>query len=288
MMRRILATAGFYAAGAATLFAQTPASPVVGVGTFIHVVANLDKTMRFYGDRLGLELNGAPGPRAFSTNAVVENLYNAKGSQSRVAVFKIPGSPLGLEFVEFQNATQQRFRPRIQDPGASLLTVAVRNVDSVMAKLREDATPVVGKNGIVQDPDGFYVQLVEGKPGAKLSLTVDRLDRTMHVFRDLLGFQFHGATTKVPGTDFEVEFMEFRGAEHPPASVAIHDTGAGVLRLVVLDVDALLQNLKTAGVPVASVGGEAVSIGDRHFVILRDPDNFFFQLVPQPPAAAPK
>jgi len=45
---------------------------VVGVGTFIHVVKDLDKTMHFYGDDLGLELNGAPGPRAFSVNAVVE------------------------------------------------------------------------------------------------------------------------------------------------------------------------------------------------------------------------
>ena len=118
-MRRFLKTAGFYLAGAVSLLAQD--SPVVGVGTFIHVVANLDKTMRFYGDRLGLEMSGAPGPRAFSANAVVENLYNAKGSQSRVAVFKIPGSPLGVEFVEFQNLSQQPFRPRVQDPGASLL-----------------------------------------------------------------------------------------------------------------------------------------------------------------------
>jgi hypothetical protein len=275
-------------AGAASLLAQlpAPASPVVGVGTFIHVVANLDKTMRFYGDRLGLEMNGAPGPRAFSTNAVVENLYNAKGSQSRVAAFKIPGSPLGVEFVEFQGVVQQPFRPRLQDPGASLLTLAVRDPDSVMAKLREDATPVVGK-GIVKDPDGFYLRLVEGASGATLSLTVDGMDRTMNLFRGLLGFQFHGTAAMVPGTSFEVEFVDVKGIEHRAAAVAIHDPGAGVLRLVVRDVDALLQNLKAASVPVASVGGEPVSVGDRHFVILRDPDNFFFQLVPQP-APAPR
>src|SRR5580658_4870253 len=210
-MLRFLTTALLCAATASIASAQ---SPVVGVGTFIHVVANLDKTMHFYGDRLGLEMNGAPGPRAFSANAVVENLYNAKGSQSRVAVFKIPGSPLGVEFVEFQNASQQPFRPRIQDPGASLLTLAVRDVDAVMAKLREDATPLVGK-GIIKDPDGFYIQLVQGTSGAKLSLTVDRMDRTLHVFRDLLGFQLHGTTAKVPGTDLEVEFMEFKGVDHP-------------------------------------------------------------------------
>jgi catechol 2,3-dioxygenase-like lactoylglutathione lyase family enzyme len=274
-------------AGAVSLPAQlsAPPSPVVGVGTFIHVVANLDKTMHFYGDGLGLELNGPPGPRAFSTNAIVENLYNAKGSQSRVAVFKIPGSPLGVEFVEFQDARQQPFRPGIQDPGASVLTLAVRDVDSVMVKLREDATQLVGNKGIIKDPDGFYVQLVQGTSGARLSLTVDRMDRTLHLFRDLLGFQPRGTTAKVPGTDFEVEFIEFKGVDHPPVSVDIHDTGAGVLRLVVRDVDALLQNLKTAGVPVVTAGGVPVSVGERHFVILRDPDNFFFQLVPQPVTA---
>ena len=60
---------------------------------------------------------------------------------------------------------------------------------------------------------------------------------------------------------------------------------AGVLRLVVRDVDGLLQNLKTAGVPVVTAGGVPVSVGDRHVVILRDPDNFFFQLFPQPVTA---
>ena len=95
----------------------------------------------------------------------------------------------------------------------------------------------------------------------------------------------HRHAAKVPGTEFEVELMEFRGAERQPVSVAIHDTGAGVLRLVVRDVDGLLQSLKAAGVPVVTAGGEPVSVGDRHFVILRDPDNFFFQIVPQPNAA---
>src|ERR1700691_3056496 len=154
-MRRFLARLVLYLACGATVFAQ---SPVVGVGTFIHVVANLDKTMQFYGDRLGLELNGAPGPRAFAANAVVEGLYDAKGSQSRVAVFKIPGSPLGLEFVEFKDVTQKPFRPRLQDPGASLVAIPVRDVGSVMSKLKEDGASVMGD--AVADPDGFYIQLV--------------------------------------------------------------------------------------------------------------------------------
>src|SRR5580693_9739310 len=80
---------------------------VLGVGNFIHVVANLDRSIEFYRDGLGLEMTGAPGPRAFSANAVVSSLYDAPGAQSRVASFKIPDSAMAVEIVEFQglNAT---------------------------------------------------------------------------------------------------------------------------------------------------------------------------------------
>lgn len=284
-MRIFLTTASLFVAGAAGLFAQTPAqSPVVGVGTFIHVVANLDKTIRFYGDRLGLEMNGAPGPRAFSANAVVEGLYDAKGSQSRVAVFKIPGSPLGLEFAELKDANQKPFRPRIQDPGASLLQLPVRDVNSVMAKLTEDATPVIGDSEVT-DPDGFYIHLVGSESSARLILTVDSMDRTLHLFRDLLGFKPEGNSAKVPGTDLEVEFKEFPAPDRRKVPGAIHDPGAGVLRLFVRNVDTLLPSLKAAGIPVVSAGGETVSIGARHVVIVRDPDNFFIQIFDQPGSA---
>lgn len=285
-MDRILRTGCISVVAAAVLFAQAlPPSPVVGVGTFIHVVADLDKTIHFYGERLGLEMTGAPGPRAFSANEVVENLYDAKGSQSRVAVFRIPGSPLGLEFVEFKGIVQKPFRPRLQDPGASVVSLPIRDVDSVMAKLREDSTPVIGGQ-VVKDPDGFYVHLGETGSRATLNLTVDNMDRTLALFRDLLGFRFERGRTLVPGTNFEVDFAAFPNADRQRVAQSIHDPGAGVLRLVVSDVDALLATLKDARVPVVSVGGQAFNLGGRHFVILRDPDNFFFQLVPAPPPSA--
>jgi catechol 2,3-dioxygenase-like lactoylglutathione lyase family enzyme len=263
---------------------------VVGVGTFIHVVANLDRTMHFYGDDLGLELNGAPGPRAFSVNAVVENLYDAKGSQSRVAVFKIPGSPLGVEFVEFKDVQQHPVTPRLQDPGASVLKLSVRDLDNVLAKLKQDGVAVTGHT--VRDPDGFFIQLVSQPAApASLALTINHTDETMRLYRDLLGFQIATgdknpltSRSKVPGTTLELEFVEFTGVERAAHNTGIHDPGAGVLRLVVSDVDTLLKTLKAAGVPVVSVGGEPVTIGaNRHFVILGDPNHFFFQLVPAPP-----
>lgn len=298
-------------ASASAAFGQ-PASPVSGVGTFIHVVADLDKTIRFYGNDLGLELTGAPGPRAFSVNAVVEGLYDAKGSQSRVAVLKIAGSPLGLEFVEFKDVGQKAVHPRIQDPGASMVVLHVRDAASLISRLKQDGARVIGEPAatgpvVVEDPDGFFVELVQSaEDGAKLALTVDSMDRTLRLFRDRLGFQpqvgrsfvknedrmkemglprasYRSSSARVPGTSFEVEFIEFKGVERHPVSPGIHDPGAGVLRLVARDVDSLLNTLKAAGVPVVSAGGEPVTIGaNRHFAILRDPDGFFFQLVPAP------
>jgi catechol 2,3-dioxygenase-like lactoylglutathione lyase family enzyme len=306
-MARFLAALAALAT-ASTSFGQA-VSPVVGVGTFIHVVANLDKTIQFYGNDLGLELTGAAGPRAFAANAVVEGLYDAKGSQSRVAVLKIPGSPLGVEFVEFKDASQKPVHPNIQDPGASMLVLQVRDLNAVMLRLEQDGAPVIGA-GVVKDPDGFFVELVQSpESGAKLMLTVDSTDRTLRLFRDLLGFQpevgqsfvkdkdrlkklglrnasYRSSAAKVPGTSFEVDFIEFKGIERHPVSAGIHDPGGGVLRLVVRDVDALLSTLKSAGVPVVSVGGELVTLGARHFVILRDPDGFFFQLFPGPAPVA--
>src|ERR1700727_1914942 len=73
---------------------------VLGVGNFIHVVSNLDKSIEFYRDGLGLEMTGAPGPRTFSANAVVSSLYDAPGAQSRGASFKIPDSDMAGEIVE--------------------------------------------------------------------------------------------------------------------------------------------------------------------------------------------
>ena len=270
----------------ALMVASTMSGQIVGVGTFIHVVKDLDKTMQFYGTGLGLEMRNPGPPPAFSPNALVESLYDAKGSQSRVAVFKIPGSALGLEFVEFKGISQTPVHRGLQDPGANLLVMQAGDVGATMARLKENGATVVNAT-TVADPDGFFVELVQSPNGpARLVLAVDKLDQTLHVFRDLLGFQPEKTVPNVrseaivPGTDFEVEFREFKGGSKPSVPATIHDQGSGVLRLMTPDVDGLLQKLKAAGVPVASAGGEAASLNGRHFVILRDPDNFFFQLVP--------
>lgn len=248
MPRFILAT---LAACATCLTAQTappvapagpaaPAGEVLGVGNFIHVAANLDKSIEFYRDVIGLQLTGAPGPHLFSANAIVSTLYDAVGKESRVASLKIPGSEMAVEIVEFKDIASVPAQPRLQDPGAIILRLTVRDLGAVMARLRQAKTPVVTTGGeplnldgsagtarevVVRDPDGIFVRLVQpaassgtassssNVTGAGFGITIGDTVKTMQFYRDALGFQpqvdagFHAdknqmLVTGTPGAQF--------------------------------------------------------------------------------------
>jgi len=82
---------------ATLLFAQAapPESPVIGVGPFLHIISDLDQSLAFYHDTLGLEVTGpAGGEHKFADNPAVANLYGVPGKQFRAAVLKIPGSAM--------------------------------------------------------------------------------------------------------------------------------------------------------------------------------------------------
>lgn len=295
------------------------------MGNFIHVVANLDKSIEFYRDVIGLQLTGAPGPHLFSASAIVSSLYDAVGKDSRVASLRIPGSDMAVEMVEFKDIASSPTRPRLQDPGAITLRLLVRDLDAVMGRVKQASTPIVTTGGepvnlngsagmtrevVVQDPDGIFIRLTQPDPvpvtsapatanviGAGFGVTVSDIAKTAPLYRDVLGFplrldaafhtdeaelrvtgtpgaQYRRSTALVPGTAFQVEFLEFKGVDRRPAHLAIHDPGASVLRLRVRDLDSLLPALKMAGAPVASAGGEPVSLGRGRAVIVRETDVF--------------
>src|ERR1700691_3283728 len=92
-------------------------SSVVGVGTFLHIVSDLDQLLAFYHDKLGLELTGPAGEHKFTDNPAVANLYGVPGKQFRAAVLKIPGSAMGVELVQWGDARAPKGGP-IASPGA--------------------------------------------------------------------------------------------------------------------------------------------------------------------------
>jgi catechol 2,3-dioxygenase-like lactoylglutathione lyase family enzyme len=279
---------------------------VLGVGNFIHVVGNLDKSIEFYHDALGLEMTGAPGPRAFSANAMVSSLYDAPGVQSRVASFKIPDSNMAVEIVEFQGLNATPVWPRFFDPGAITLTLPVPALEATETRLHrikglEWISASRNSSVVVRDPDGIFVELVQPrtKPSpvgsaaddskVRLGVTVEHPDRTARFYQRALGFTGGGsaerARLRVPGDAFPVDFVNPMYADRKPVHSAIHDPGSGVLRLRVGDFDAVVKALKAAGATVVSAGGEPVNLERNRAVILRGMDNLFLQVLESAPTA---
>src|SRR6185369_7181671 len=100
------------------VFAQTNApAPVAGMQNFIHSVANLEKSVAFYRDVFGLEMNGELRPP--NANPTVLGLVNAAGAKFRAVTFKIPGAAFGLELTEFTGIDRKPAQPNHWDPGAA-------------------------------------------------------------------------------------------------------------------------------------------------------------------------
>jgi len=182
---------------------------VIGSGNFSHIVTDLDKSITFYRDVLGLELPG--GAQPFGAKPEIMQLGNTIGAQNRIAVLRVPGSTLGVELIEYKDIDRKPRHPRFQDPGAANLTLRVRDIDAVMARVKSAGAKVLtaaggpvaigtaSRNVFLQDPDGFVVEVAQPVPapeagpgnllGAGFETTVMDTEQTVKFYRDLLGFQ---------------------------------------------------------------------------------------------------
>lgn len=183
------ATCGLLGAGTA----DAP-GPAIGVRAIIHSVANLDKTVAFYRDGLGLQPEG-PGGKPVSTlptpRALDEDLSkftDTHGAKFRNASFKIPGASFELELTEFTGTPRHAMMPHMQDPGAATLVLTVRNVDAALAGVKKTGGSVLSIGGepmkmggeksmsrsvFVRDPDGFLLELAGIQPLPKTTAPAD-------------------------------------------------------------------------------------------------------------------
>src|ERR1700678_2973960 len=178
--------------------AQTPAPPgdVVGVGGFSHIVENVERSVGFYRDVLGLEM---PNPlRPFDSTPWIVDMGNTPGAQSRPAILHIPGSKLGVELIDYKDIDRKPVHPHFQDPGAASLILTVRDMDAMMAKLKAAHAHINSKGSaghvvFVQDPVGFFIELSQRDPappttapassniiGGAFEIIVADLDKTPH------------------------------------------------------------------------------------------------------------
>lgn len=248
---------------AATLSAQAPpaapAGEVVGVGNFAHIVQNLDTSLAFYRDVLGLEV-GVSQP--FSVNPAIEKLGNTPGGQSRFLALKVPGTVLGVELIEYKDIARQAQHPRFHDPGAANLALRVRDLDALFPRI--EAFPGVkvitagGKpvtintpNGMlhvvfVQDPDGFVVELASapaqpGAPagnivGASFEATVANSEQSVKFYNDLLGFNLQLGASFNPNRQM-AETAGAPGASFKQSSASIPGTSVQMTLIEFKDIE---------------------------------------------------
>ena len=100
----------------------------------------------------------------------------------------------------------------------------------------------------------------------------------------------------VPGTSFQVDFLEVHGLDRRHITSRPRDPGSAILRLRVSDIDKAIQALAAQNVVVVSTDGAPVTVvgaaQTQRYAIARTPDGYFIQVVeqrpnPNAPAAAP-
>jgi catechol 2,3-dioxygenase-like lactoylglutathione lyase family enzyme len=229
----------------------TPAGDVVGVGNFAHIVADLDKSLGFYRDVLGLSVtNTIP----FGPNDAVAKFGHTEGGQSRVAVLKVPGLAMGVELIEYKNIERKPQRPHFVDPGAANLALRVRDLDSLFAAVQKypgvtvltaggKPVTITTPNGVlhavfVQDPDGFVVEMLDATnlpadappgrvvAGTAFEATARDSAQTVKFYNELLGFNLMlgasfndnkdmASTAGAPGASFKQSRGQIPGTAVP-------------------------------------------------------------------------
>jgi catechol 2,3-dioxygenase-like lactoylglutathione lyase family enzyme len=147
---------------------------VIGLMHALHSVNDVEKTLAFY--QTVFALNGQVqtfdprGPRI---------LTNSPTATLRYAMTNIPGA-FNFELTQFGDLERQTGKqPDIQDSGAPMMKVLVRDIDAVVANAKTAKAPIITKGGapvmaptpigtaraiIMRDPDGYFVEAIQATP----------------------------------------------------------------------------------------------------------------------------
>ena len=147
---------------------------VIGLMHAIHSTNDVEKTLAFYQNVFALngQVRGfdPKGPRI---------LTNSPTATLRVAMTNLPGA-FNFELTQFGDLERQiNKQPDIQDPGAPMMKMIVRDLDAVVANAKKANAPIVTKGGapvtastptgtakaiIIRDPDGYFVEAIQAAP----------------------------------------------------------------------------------------------------------------------------
>jgi len=327
------------------LVAQVKPAPaegrVLGVIQSFTVVADLPNAEQFWHETMGLEsVGGDPRMRLefYDTVPFLIEMYDNK-SALRNFTLRIPGADMGIEPAQWKEVTGKLLPSRIQDPGAAHIVLKTWNMNGFLPRLAKGPEQVLtvgghpvtvaGPGGMNQllwmrGPNGFFVALEQPIPppsapgangapsasyytGADTGFAVEDLDKTLHFYRDLLGFkaetsgwlakkdqlgayglrsgQYRTAFLTMPDNNVAIRLTEFKGLDRKPLHKKITDPNSLVLRMRVQGIDALAARLKAAGTKIISQSGEPYTNGRTRWFMMEGPDNVFVQLTEAPQGA---
>ena len=296
---------------------------VVGTGAFTSFVENMDRSLAFYHDVFGMDVPPLPasGERPYNpSNPRLFAMFQINGARERHQSARVPGTRLALEFMEIRDIDGKTVDLRIQDPGVAAPVLVVRDLDAALARVKEAKAPTVtpgwapvtfsdrARAVLIRDIDGRPVEIVQpaSLPDAAaannivdigLLLTVNDMDTTLHVYRDVLGFAVQHdvpndkamlaltglskgtvrhSRVQPPGSPLSIDLLEFKDVKRTPLQMRIQDRGAARLQLRAQNIDALVEAMKAAGLSVVSEGGAPVPIPPNlRGALVADPNNFF-------------
>jgi catechol 2,3-dioxygenase-like lactoylglutathione lyase family enzyme len=331
-----------------TTSGQAPASSnaaagkgaIVGTGVFTVFVEDMDRSLAFYHDVFGMEVPPLPatGGRPYNNpNPRLFTFFDIPGAKERHQSARVPGIRTSVEAMEIQNVEHKTIPLRIQDPGSVTLALAVRDIEGMLVRFKEHKVAVVTPGGkpvafpdgsravLIRDVDNRLIEVIQpaslpqtGAAGdspivdLRLWMAVNDMDRTLAVYRDVLGFKVDGETpftvdkaaealtglprvevrrsrVQAPGSSLWIQLAEFKGVDRSPLRMRIQDRGATRLQLRTQNIDAMVNAVKRAGLTVVSQGGAAVPIPpDFRGALVADPNNFFFTLFEPCDGCAPR
>ena len=318
----LLATAIVTAQGQAPN--PTNKTGVIGLMHAIHSTNDIDKTLAFYQSVFGL----AGQVRPFQSTGP-QILTDSPGATLRVAMTQLKGA-FNFELTQFGNVERQMNKqPEIADPGAPMMKIIVRDIEAVVAAAKKANAPILTKNGmpvtvptslgnaksiIMRDPDGYFVQAIQGTAGAEaadgavlgavIGLTVRDMDETLKYWNGLLGLELESdkkfsndsamldllglpknasyrmAGGLISGSKARIEMIEIKGVPRKPFDLRVTDANACGLAIRVGHIRDVLAKHKAAGGRVLSRNGELVEWSDTiRNVFVKDPNGFNLELV---------
>jgi catechol 2,3-dioxygenase-like lactoylglutathione lyase family enzyme len=310
--------------------AKSRRGAVVGTGSFTAFVENMDRSLGFYHDVFGMEVPAMPesGVRPYNRpNPPLYAWFDIPGARERHQSARMPGLRAGLEFMEIQDVDHKTIPLRLQDPGTAMAVLVVRDIDGMVGRLKQANVPIVTPSGkpvvfadrtraiIIRDIDQRFVEIRQpaslpetaaGGAGPfielRLSITVNDMERTKQIYRDVFGFRVEGETGFAADTSLQaltglgkaevrrsrvqaqrsalwIEFVEYKDVDRTPLRMRIQDRGAARLQLPSENLDTLVSAVKSAGLTVVTQGGLAIPVPPNfRGALVADPNNFFVTL----------